>query len=80
MPTNQEITGDLGDQWILDAISNVRNGHPATDPSVFTMLEELLQIKLSDRELTPANLKQVANTLIKEFVPDTIEPEIKHED
>ena len=80
MPTDQENTGDFREQWIIDAISNVRNGHTATDPSVFTTLEALLQRKISDRDLTPANLREVANTLIEAFVPNTTEPETKNED
>ena len=80
MSEDQEITDDLGEQWVLDVISNVRNGHPPTDSNVLTTLEELLQNKLSDRELTPANLKEVATALIEEFVLKTTEPEPKNED
>ena len=80
MSEDQEITGCLGEQWVVDVISNVRNGHPSTDSNVFTRLEELLQSKLSDRELTPANLKEVATALIEEFVLKTTKPGTKNED
>ncbi len=80
MSEDQEITGCLGEQWVVDVISNVRNGHPSTDSKVFTTIEELLQSKLSDRELTPANLKEVATALIVKFVLKTTEPETKNED
>ena len=80
MSEDQEITGDLVEQWVLDVISNVRNGHPSTDSNVLTTLEELLQSKLSDRELTPANLKEVATTLVDSFVLKTTEPEVNDED
>ena len=80
MSEEQEITGGLKDQWVLDVISNVRDSHPSTVSDVFTVLEQLLQSELSDRDLTPANLKEVANTLIDRFVLKTTEPEVGNED
>ena len=76
----QEVTGDHEEQWFLDVVSNVRNAHPMTDSKVFATFEELLQANLSDRALTPANLKEVATTLIEEFVLKTTESETKNED
>jgi hypothetical protein len=43
-------------------------------------MEQLLQSKLSDRELTQANLKEVATTLIDRFVLSTTQPEENNED
>ena len=80
MSENQEITGGLGDQWVLDVISKVRESHPSTVSNVFTVLEQLLQSELSDRELTTANLKEVATTLVDSFVLKTTEPEANNED
>ena len=80
MSEDQEITGGIEDQWVLDVISNVRESHPSTVSNVFTVLEQLLLSKVSDRELTPANLKEIATTLIDSFVLKTTEPEIKNED
>ena len=80
MSENQEITGGLGDQWVLDVISKVRESHPSTVYNVLTVLEQLLQSELSDRELTPANLKEVATTLVDSFVLKTTEPEANNED
>ena len=80
MSEHQKITGDQEEQWVLDVVSNVRNTHPLIDSNVLTTFEELLQINLSDRELTPANLKEVATTLIEEFVLKTTESETKNED
>lgn len=80
MSENQEITGGLGDQWVLDVISKVREGHPSTVSNVLTALEQLLQSELSDRELTPANLKEVATTLVDSFVLKMTEPEANNED
>ena len=39
-----------------------------------------MQSKLSDRELTPANLKEVATTLVDSFVLKTTKPEVNNED
>ena len=58
MSKHQEITGVQEDQWVLDVVSNVRNAHPGTDSDVLTTFEDLLQVKLSDRALTPAKLKR----------------------
>ena len=80
MSEDQGFTGNLEKRWISDVISSVRNVHPSTDPIVFTTFEELLQTKLSDRELTPSNLKEMANALIQEFVLITTKPEVKDED
>ena len=79
MSKSQEIAGSLGDQWVLDVISKVRESHPLTDPNLFTLLEQLLQSDLSDRELTPATLKEVANTLVNRFVLTTAESEANNE-
>ena len=80
MPKYQEIDGDLAEQWVLDAIKGVRNGNPSTNSNVLTALEELLQSTLSDRNLTRANLKKVATTLVDNFVLKTTEPEANDED
>ena len=80
MSEDQEITGGLGDQWVLDVISKVQESHPSTVSNVFTVLEHLLQSELSDRELTTANLKEVATTLVDSFVLKTTEPEVNNED
>ena len=79
MPEDQEITGSLGDQWVLDVIGKVRESHPSTVSTVFKVFEQLLQSELSDRELTPANLKEVATTLVDSFVLKTTGPEINNE-
>ena len=80
MSEDQEITGYLGEQWIVDAIDDVRMDCPSIDSIVLTRLEELLQDKLSDRGLTPANLRELSATLIEEFVLKTTEPETENED
>ena len=80
MSEDQDITDDLVEQWVLDVINNVRNGHPSTESNVLTALEELLQSKLSDRELTPTNLKEVASTLVDNFVLRATGPEVNDED
>ena len=80
MAGDQETTGGLGDQWVLDVISKVRESHPSTVSNVFKVLEQLLQSDLSDRELTPANLTEVATTLVDSFVVKTTEPEVNNED
>ena len=80
MSKEQEIAASPGDQWVLDVISKVRESHPLTDSNLFTLLGQLLQSDLSDRELTPANLKEVANTLVNRFVLTTAESEANNED
>ena len=80
MSEDQETTGGLGDKWVLEVISKVRESHTSTVSNVFTVLEGLLQSELSDRELTPTNLKEVATTLVDRFVLKTIEPEVNDED
>ena len=80
MSKDQETTGGQGDQWVFDVINNVRDNHPETVSDVFTVVEQLLQGELSDRELTQANLKQVATSLIDRFVVKTTEPEENNED
>lgn len=80
MSEDQEVTGGPGDQWVLDVISKVRDGHPAIASDVYTTLEELLQSKISDRNLTPANLKGVATTLVDSFILKATEPEVDNED
>ena len=80
MSEEQETTGGPQDQWVSDVTKNVRDSYPETVSNVFTVMEQLLQSKLSDRELTQANLKEVATTLIDRFVLSTTQPEENNED
>ena len=80
MAKDQEITSDLGNQWISEVISKVRESHPSTDSNVFAVFERLLQNEFSDRDLTSANLKQVAITLADSFVLKKTDPEAIDED
>ena len=80
MSEEKETTGSRPDQWISDVTKNVRDSYPETSSNAVTVMEQLLQSKLSDRELTPANLKEVATTLIDRFVLRTTPPEENNED
>ena len=80
MSEDQEITGGLGDQWVSNVISDARDSHPSISSDVFMVFEQMLHSKLSDRDLTPTNLREVATTLIRRFVLKTTEMEANNED
>ena len=75
MAKEQKSTSDSGDQWVSSLLKASRENNPLVADKVFARLEVLLQGQLSERDLTPANLKAVANQLIGDTVPKPPESE-----
>ncbi len=55
--------------WITTLIAKARKHHPSMPGAVSTRIEGLLDGQLSERQLTPAELKSAAAALIADTVP-----------
>ena len=75
MTKEPESTGDSGDQWVSSLLKAARKDNSLVAEAVFARLEILLEGHLSERDLTPTNLKAVATQLIGDTVPKPPEPE-----
>ena len=75
MTKEPESTGDSGDQWVSPLLKAARKDNSLVAEAVFARLEILLEGQLSERDLTPTNLKAVATQLIGDTVPKPPEPE-----
>lgn len=69
------LTGISGDQWASSLLEAARKDNPLVTEAVFARLAVLLGGQLSERDLTPANLKAVATQLIGDAVPEPPKPE-----
>ncbi len=70
-------TKNSGDQWVSSLLKGVRENNPLVPDGVFERLELLLKGQMSERDLTPTNLKVVAEQLIRDVVSKPPEPEGK---
>ena len=77
MTKEPESTSGSGDQWVSSLLKAVRENNPLVPDGVFDRLELLLKGQISEGDLTPTNLKLVAEQLIGEMVPKPPEPEGK---
>ena len=77
MLEQSESTTDSGDQWVSSLLKGFRENNPLVPDGVFDRLELLLKGQISERDLTPTNLKVVAEQLIGDMVPKPPEPEEK---
>ena len=75
MANEPESTVDRGDQWVSSLLKAARKDNPLVADSVFARLEILFEGQLTERDLTPTNLKTVATQLIGDTVPKPPEPE-----
>ena len=75
MAIEPESTKDSGDQWVSSLLKAARKDNPLVADGVFVRLRILLEGQLSERDLTPTNLKTVATQLIGDTVPKPPEPE-----
>ena len=75
MAIEPESTKDSGDQWVSSLLKAARKDNPLVADGVFARLRVLLEGQLSERDLTPTNLKTVATQLIGDTVPKPPEPE-----
>ena len=66
---------DSGVHWVSSILKAARKDNPLVADRVFARLENLLEGQLSERDLSPANLKAVANQLIGDTVPTLPETE-----
>ena len=63
------------DDWVTTRITEASKRHPLVTEAVSSRMVQLLNAQLSDRHLTPANLKSVAAELIEDMVPFPPKPE-----
>ena len=75
MPEQSKSTSDSDDQWVSSLLKAARKDNLLVADGVFDRLELLLTGQISERDLTPTNLKAVATQLIGDMVPETSEPE-----
>ena len=75
MAKEPESTNDNDDQWVSSLLRAARKDNPLVADSVFARLELLFEGQLTERDLTPTNLKAVATQLIGDMVPKPPEPE-----
>ena len=75
MAIEPECTKDSGNQWVSSLLKAARKDNPLVADGVFARLRILLEGQLSERDLTPTNLKTVATQLIGDTVPKPPEPE-----
>ncbi len=66
---------DSGDHWVSSILKAARKDNPLVADGVFARLENLLGGQLSERDLNPTNIKDVATQLITDTVPTLLEPE-----
>ena len=74
MAKESESTSDSGDQWIPSLLKSARENNPLVADGVFAKLETLLKGQISERDLTPTNLKTIATQLIEDMVTKLPEP------
>ena len=75
MAEEPESVSISGDQWVSSLLKAARKDNPSVADGVFARLEILLKGQLSEKDLTPTNLKAVATQLIGDTVPNPPEPE-----
>ena len=75
MPEQSESTSDASDQWVSAILKTARQNNPLVANGVFDRLELLLKGQISERDLTPTNLKAVATQLIGDMLPKVSESE-----
>ena len=69
MSEEPESTIDNSDQWVSDLITEAREYNPTVSDGVFTRLGTLLKGRISEKNLTPTELKTVATQLIGDMIP-----------
>ena len=75
MAEESKYADDSDDQWVSLLIDQARNSNPLVADGVFTRMEFLLKGEISERDMTPTNLKKVAKQLIGDMVSKPPEPE-----
>ena len=63
------------DHWVTTRITEAKHLHPLVTEAVMARIDQLLKGHLSERPLTPTELKSVATGLIGDTVPDAPKPE-----
>lgn len=66
MTTEAEYTNHSSEDWILTVTQKARSMHPMVSKRVHATLEQSLKGQISDRKLTPMNLRKVAAKLLTE--------------
>lgn len=75
MPKESTSTSETGDQWVSLLVNEARNRHSLVADGVFDRIELLLKEEISEKDLTPPNLKRIAIQLLGAMVPPLLEPE-----
>ena len=75
MNEEPEYISESGDQWVSFVIDFARHSKPLVADGVLAKMELLLNGRMSQRDLTPAELKTVATELIGDMFPAPTEPE-----
>ena len=75
MTKDQDPTNDRRDQWVSSLLQSARKDNPLFAEAVFLRLDTLLKGQLSERDLTPTQLRTAATQLIEDMVPKPPKPE-----
>lgn len=70
MPKQSESKSDTDNQWVSALLEAAQQNHQLVAGGVFDRLELLLNGQISERDLTPTNLRAVANQLIEDMLPE----------
>ena len=63
------------DQWISDVIAEARDDHPQLPANIVGRMELLLREDLSEKNMTPRSLKEVAGIILCEMAKSSTESE-----
>ena len=75
MPEESDSTSNNGNQWVSSLLETSLKINPLVTQGVIDRLEILLNGQISERDLTPTNLKAIAEQLIADMVPNMQELE-----
>lgn len=63
----------LNDEWVTVQVAEARKSHTDVTQAVVVRIEELLSGQFTERQLTPAELKDISIKLIAEMVSNAPE-------
>ena len=75
MTEEPKYTSESGEQWVKALIHEARDGNPLVAAGVFISMEQLLKGTISERDMTPTKLQEIAIQLIGDMAPKSPEPQ-----
>lgn len=57
--------------WVAERVNEARKAHPSVTDSAATRIIELVKGKVMDRQLSTAELQEIAKTLLVDIEPPT---------